>query len=341
MKLNLRWLRLILILCLVFVPSTSVFAQSPDGDDIVLFGQNYTVENGETLNNAIAIFGGNLTIEEGATVNGDIILFGGNIEMAGNTKGDIALIGGNMTISGKTKGEIVLFGGQIKLTETAFIDGNISMVGGNVDKEEGAEITGEVKHNETPVINPPDKPNSPNFDYDVSFNPFWEIGSAFAKALVVAAIGMLLMLFWQPQLARTGNAIISNPFIASGFGLLTLVALPIVLILMVVTILLIPITPFVLLFVLLAWLFGTVALGQEVGERFTRAINQTWAPVLSTGFGTFMLVLLTSLIGLIPCVGWLPALLFHLVALGGVAMTWFGTRNIIKNNIALEPPATE
>jgi hypothetical protein len=77
----------------------------------------------------------------------------------------------------------------------------------------------------------------------------------------------------------------------------------------------------------LAWLFGMVALGQEVGERFTKAINQIWAPVLSTGFGTFLLLLISGFIGLIPCVGWLLVFLVGLIAVGGVAITWFGTRS--------------
>jgi hypothetical protein len=77
----------------------------------------------------------------------------------------------------------------------------------------------------------------------------------------------------------------------------------------------------------LAWLFGMIALGQEVGERFTRAISQTWAPVLATGFGTFLLLLVGGFVGFIPCFGWLLTFIVSLVAIGGVAMTWFGTRS--------------
>jgi hypothetical protein len=34
-----------------------------------VFGTNYTLTNGQTLNSNLVIFGGNATIEEGATVN--------------------------------------------------------------------------------------------------------------------------------------------------------------------------------------------------------------------------------------------------------------------------------
>lgn len=347
MKINFKMLTSFILICgLLIVPTSSVFAQTPDDDgDIVLFGDNYTLKSDETLHGDIAVFGGNVTIEADALVDGGIILFGGNLEIVGEVEGDIALLGGNIIISGKTNGDIVLIGGQAKLTETAFVDGHISMVGGTLDKEEGAQVTGDVTYNTPPRIdapNSPDVPNAPNFDYgyDYRFNPFWEIGGAFGQALIIAAIGMLLMLFLQPQIERAGNAMTGQPFVAGGFGLLTLVLVPIAVVVMIITLLLIPVAFIVALIVPLAWLFGMVALGQEVGERFTKAINQTWAPVLSTGFGTFMLVLLTSLIGLIPCVGWLPALLVHLVALGGVAMTWFGTRTIINTGTSLQPPTS-
>lgn len=348
MKLKMTWLRLFLILGLLALPLGTVYAQSPDGD-VVRFGQNYTLESGDQLNASIAVIGGNVMIEEEASVNGDVALIGGNLNIDGDVDGDIILVGGNITISGNIDGDIVIIGGQALLTKTAFVDGDIATIGGNVEKEEGAEITGTVTNNAPPVFdnpNVPDVPNTPNVpnppfvpDVNVSFNPFWEIASAFGQALVVAAIGMLLMLFLQPQLERAGNAMTSQPLMAGGFGLLAIIVVPIAIVIMAITILLIPVALIVAFLIPLAWLFGMVALGQEVGERFTKAINQTWAPVLSTGFGTFILVLLTGLIDLIPCFGWVVSFIVTLVAFGGVAMTWFGTRNATSPTAELPPTA--
>src|SRR5690606_37992772 len=108
------------------------------------------------------------------------------------------------------------------------------------------------------------------------------IASTFGQALVIAAIGMLLMLFLQPQLERAGNTMASQPLLAGGFGLLAIIVIPIAIVVMLITLILIPVALIVMLLLPLAWLFGMVALGQEVGDRFTKAINQTWAPVLST-----------------------------------------------------------
>jgi hypothetical protein len=148
---------------------------------------------------------------------------------------------------------------------------------------------------------------------------------------------MLLTLFLQPQLERVADTITRQPVMAGGFGLLTLVVAPLALVIMIVTILLIPVALIAAMLIPLAWLFGIIALGQEVGDRFTKAINQTWAPVISTGFGTFLLLLVGGFVGLIPCIGWLIQLLIGLVAVGAAAMTWFGTRNAPG---ALTPPQT-
>ncbi len=336
MKMKTNLIRIILLLALVLIPTGSVLAQSPGGD-IIRFGEDYTLDEGETLNGSIAMFGGNIEIQEDATVNGDIALFGGNLMDADGVtiNGDIAMFGGNITITGEVDGDIVIFGGQVLLTSTAVVDGDIATIGGQVSQEPGAEITGDVTNNVPPSIDapevnvPPVNPDVPNPEVSVSVsNPFWDFMGAIGQAVVVAGIGMLLTLFLQPQLERVGDAITHQPLMAGGYGLLVVIVVPVAAVIMAITLLLIPVSLLVIFLVMpAAWVFGMVALGQEVGDRFTKAINQSWAPVLATGFGTFLLMLIIGLVDLIPCVGWLPSFLVTLVGFGGVAMTWFGTRN--------------
>ena len=347
---------LILLLALLFVPTASAHAQSPDGGDVFLLGQNYTLSSDETLDGSLAVIGGNVMIEEGAKVNGDVFVVGGSLTINGDVDGDVAIIGGNMTVSAEIDGDVVIVGGQAVLTETTVIDGNVTTMGGQVEKEPGAEITGTITNNAPPVNipdvpdvpdapNPPEVPNVPEPTIDLNVNPLWGILNVIWRALAVAAIGMLLTLFLQPQLERVADAITRQPVMAGSFGLLAVVVTPLTLLIMVVTLILIPVAIVVALLVPLAWLFGMIALGQQVGERFTKAINQSWADVLSTGFGTFLLVLVVGFIGLIPCIGWLLSFIVTLFAIGGVVMTWFGTRaapgRIVPPSAPMEvPPAS-
>lgn len=345
-----KLIRIFLLLAILLLPGSTALAQSP-GEDIVLFGQNYTLESGKTLNGSLAVFGGNATIEEGAKINGDTALFGGNLSIAGDVDGDIALIGGSLTISGTIDGDIVIMGGQALLSESAVIKGDISTIGGNVEKEPGAEVHGEITNNAPPAIDAPEVPDLPNLPNipnisdtpKADIHPLWDVAGKFAKAVLIGLIGMLLNLFLQPQMERAGTAMVRQPFIAGGYGLIVVVGLPVIAVILSITLILIPIALLMILIAPLAWLFGMVTLGQEVGERFTRALNQTWAPVLSTGLGTFLLVLTTGLIEMIPCLGWLPSFLVSLVVLGGVAMTWFGTRNApggLPQPAGVVPPAS-
>jgi hypothetical protein len=326
----------ILLLALLFVPTASVSAQSPNGGDVFLLGQNYTLASDETLDGSLAVVGGNVTIEEGATVNGDVAVIGGNLSIDGNVNGDVAIIGGNLSVSSEIDGDVAVIGGQAVLTETANIDGDVTTMGGQVEKEPGAEISGTITNNAPPVDipevpavpNTPDAPNIPNtpaFDFD--FNPLWDVFNVIWRSFAVAAIAMLLTLFLKPQLERVADAVMGQPVLAGSFGLLAVIVAPLAILIMTVTLILIPVAIVAAMIVPLAWLFGMVALGQEVGERFTKAINQSWSPVLATGFGTLLLMLVVGFIGLIPCVGWLLSFLVTLFALGGVAMTWFGTRS--------------
>lgn len=321
--------RILLLLALLLLPTASIHAQSKNNNDVLLFGQNYTLREGETLNGSIAVFGGNIEIQKDAEVNGSIVVFGGNISFEEGTtiNGDVAVFGGNVTVTGIVNGDIVLFGGQALLESNSKVR-NIATFGGQVTQEEGATVTGEITNNTPPNVDTPSIPDTPTSpDVKVNVNPFWNALGKFGRAVLIAVIAMLLALFLQPQLDRTANTITRQPFIAGSYGLLVFIALPVALLIMVVTLILIPVAAIVILLVPLAWLFGIVALGQEVGERFTKAINQVWAPVLSTGFGTFLLMLVIGFVEMIPCVGWLPSLAVTLVSIGAAMITLFGTRN--------------
>ncbi len=331
----------IMLLAMIFIPLQNAHAQTPGGD-VIRFGENYTLKSGETLNGSIIVFGGNVTIEKDAQVSGDIVVFGGNILLEGEVGSNVVIFGGNVTVYDKVGGDVVLIGSQALLKENAVVKGNSVSIGGQVTEEEGASIEGDRVDNIAPpeapaVPNAPDAPKTPGIRVNV--NPLWEVTSVLWRALALAAIAMLLSLFLQPQMERVANTIIAQPVVAGGVGLLAIILTPLVMLLMVITLILIPVAALVALIVPLMWMFGVIALGQEIGERFTKAINQVWAPVLSTGFGAFLLMIVIGAVGLIPCVGWLASFLVSLIALGGVLMTWFNSRGAPGARPA--PPAPE
>jgi len=329
MKKTIRFITLIAVLAFVLAPTSVVFAQgpSPEGGKLV-FGDNFTLESGQELNGDLVVFGGNVTIEKDADLNGSLVVFGGTVLSDGTINGDL-----------------VIFGGQIELNENAIVDGDVVTVGGQLDKAAGAEVRGDIVDdfpaptvpNIPPIPDVPRVPDVPNVsdvippDFSVRFNPFWEFGRVLGVSLLMAFLGMLGTLFFQDRLGRVSQAVVSQPLMTSSIGLLTLVAL----ILIAVTIILLPFALLGLIPLGLAWLFGVVAIGQEIGDRFAKALQKDWKPVVSAGLGTFILVFLLasvdSLNNLVPfvvCVTWILPAMIGLLAIGAVVITRFGARPI-------------
>ena len=117
-------------------------------------------------------------------------------------------------------------------------------------------------------------------------------------------------------------------------GFLTIVLTPFVIVVLMITILLIPVGMLAILVFMVALLYGWIALGLEVGERFTKMINQEWPLPLSAAFGTWLLTVISAAIGLIPCIGWLVPFVIGTLALGGVIVSRFGTQSVL-------PPVAE
>lgn len=307
MKKTFRFLTLLLVLGLLLLPAGSAYAQGPGpGDGRVIFGSNYTIEGGDVFEGDLVVFGGNVTIEEDAQLNGDLVVIGGRVESSGEVTGDVLIVGG-----------------LVVLEETAVVGRDVVTVGGQLESAEGATIQGDIVNNAAPPIDIPNGsvppvpavPDVPSPSFNFSFNPFGEIFWAVFWAVSVAAFAMLIALFWQPQVERAGTLIVTQPVMAGAYGLLAVV---------VGVILFITIIP--PLIVAFAWLFGIVAIGSEVGARFTKATNQTWSPVLTIGLGTFLLVLVSGALGFIPCLGGLLQFALGLLGIGGAVLTWFGSR---------------
>jgi len=75
----------------------------------------------------------------------------------------------------------------------------------------------------------------------------------------------------------------------------------------------------------LAWMFGLIALGLEVGKRLAQLFKQEWAPAAAAGAGTFVLMLvLNGAREAVPCVGWIFPALAGMLGLGAVILTRFG-----------------
>lgn len=335
MKPIVKLVSLLLLAVLVFVPLRSASAQGAfDGQ--VLFGQSYTLESGETLDGDLVVFGGSVVIEKDATV-----------------KGDVMVIGGTLTIDGEVTGDAANVGGSVDLGPDSHIYGDLATVGATLTRAEGAQIDGQITNTATswttdgsngtsPVE--PVTPYAPKPNISFDFHPLASVMNAFAQAIGWGLLAMLIMFFLSTHAGRVSHTIMSQPLTAGGLGLLTMVVAPIAVVILSVTILLIPAALVAVIALIVAVAFGWIAIGYEIGLRFTKAIHQEWHPALAAGLGTFALSLVAAALTSIPvlnCVGWLVPFVLGIAGLGAVIMTRFGTQAVVpvvKAEVA--PPAS-
>jgi cytoskeletal protein CcmA (bactofilin family) len=323
MKTILRLVSLLVVGVLLIVPLQSAGASSGVFEGQVIFGQSFTLKSGDSMNGDLLVFGGSAKIEEGATVNGNVVLFGGNLSVNGTVNGDVAITGGSASLGSK-----------------AHISGNLATVAASLVRAEGSLVDGQIyntatswigngKSGNNPLPTVPGVPAIPSIK--LNFDPLVSVLNGFGQSLGLAILAMLLMLFLAPHADRVAHAILAQPLTAGGLGLLTVVVAPIAVVLSIVTLIMIPLAPIIVIALVAAAVFGWIAIGYEVGQRFTKVIHQNWHPAFSAGLGTFALTLVAEVLTGIPvlnCVGWLVPFLLSIAALGAVIMTRFGTQTV-------------
>ncbi len=297
----------LLALVLVF-SATPVFADGDGGR--VIFGESFTLESGEEMGGDLVVLGGSVVLESRSRVNGNVVVMGGSARVAGEVEGDV-----------------VTFGGDVVLRSTAVVGGDLVTLGGNFQREEGAIVRGQevggLEFRGLPRFwtFPTRFSLSTGVDRWTSF--VLDVFKAIFLALALAALGLLVILFWPKQTKVVGQAILDAPLPSGGVGLLTAIVAVALMVLLAITICLSPIALLLGVALLAAGIFGWAAVGLLVGRRLLEAFKvKVITPLMAVAVG----ILLLSLLGAIPCLGLLVAIVAFCVGLGAVVLTRFGTQ---------------
>lgn len=240
------------------------------------------------------------------------------------------LAGGTLRVSGEVHGNIVATGGLISLSSTAVVTGDVNTIAANLERSPGAQVNGKVNSGTTGPIGIPGVPGvirvpeTPSLSFITSpiVTGFWY----FFRSFLWAALAVLVSLFLHRQTERVAQAVVAQPLIAGGIGLLTAVVYPLLLIVIAITIIGIPVSFLGAILLVIAWGVGIIAVGTEVGERLAKLLQQEWALAVSAGVGTFILTLVVNGISFVRCVGWVAPALVGMLGLGAVILTRFGTQ---------------
>ena len=335
--------RIVVVLLIVglFIPLATggVAGQSVTGaSGSIVVGEGETVDGIEGVAGSIVVHG---------TVTGDLSGAAGSIRIAetGRVEGNLDAAAGTLIVDGTVTGDVQAGAGSFELSDGARVGGAIDVgagsitvdgaVGGDVRAAAetvvigpNADVGGEFRYDASEFTRDPDanvaggvvEDASLRGDTGVSFGmdvaPSW-FGTvyAFAAHLVLGAV----LLFVFPRFSRDVAARVErDPLESGGVGLLTLFAVPIVVLLVTVTVVGIPLA--------LLGIAGYVA-AIWIATVYGRYAVGTWA-LRRLGSENRWLALVVGLagvavLGAVPLVGWIVELLALLLGLGALA---FGLR---------------
>jgi len=277
-----------------------------------VIGDNYTLAEGQTLDSNLVILGSTATIASGATVNCQVVVMGGSLD-----------------VSGQVLGNVVLMGGDVHVRPTAEIDGQVQSVGGNLTQDPGAQVKGGVGQGFSIGDSGPSRPVAAGYLSPIAalFDLYRTIAHTFLGALGLGLLALLVVLFWPEQTTRVRAAVMNAPGQSGALGLLTVVAVPVLIVLASITICLIPVAFMAELVLTAGIAFGWIALGELVGQRLAGALKLVnLSPAVATGLGTALLSLVVSAISWVPCIGWVAPVVLAAIGLGAVTLTRFGTQ---------------
>ncbi len=155
------------------------------------------------------------------------------------------------------------------------------------------------------------------------------------RTLLMAGLAVLVVMFFAEPTARAAKAVLDAPVITGALGLLTVIVVPVLFVLLAITICLLPVGIVGALIFAVAWVFGSIAVGLEVGLRLANVFNWHPHPAAAAGLGTLFL----QLVGLVPCFGGLVAFVVGILGVGAILLTRFGSRAYIKPSDSTPVPS--
>jgi hypothetical protein len=290
------------------------------------------------LEDGRVVIGGTYTLESGQVLTGDLVVIGGagTLKVGSRVAGDVALIGGFLNADGEIEGDVFALGGIVSLGPTLVIHGDLITIGAVVNRAEGALVEGQVTENTFEqgfdltipgLVFPPSvtRVEAPLMDWRwTPLNLLVGAGWSILKALLMAGLAVLVVMFWPERAARVSRTATAQPVVAFLIGLVTVVFAVTLIVVLAITICLSPISLIGAIILAAAVILGWVSLGLAIGWRMAQAFKRDWHPATQAGLGTLVLSLIVYGVGLIPCLGFFFGAILWILGVGAVILTRFG-----------------
>ncbi|MDP2736396.1 MAG: polymer-forming cytoskeletal protein [bacterium] len=298
----------------VFCAGQSININGKIGGSLRVAGNSITL-NGQVARNAVTI-GASIVTADSSSVGWDLLILGNIFELRGNIGRDLYGSATKVNLAGQVGKNIDLnFGAKnnndksLIISSTAKIDGEVKY---KSDKDAaidpGAVIKGEVIHNFPTAV--------AKKSHLADLGWWWGKLISIFSALV---IGLVLISFWREKIIKITDLMLAKVGPSLGWGILTLLLIPLIVIILLITIIGMPLAFISLALWLIAIYVSKILVGILVGRSL---INNYWPKKKDSLILAMIIgIIVAHLIFALPFIGWIIALLAIFWGLGGIMLT--------------------
>jgi cytoskeletal protein CcmA (bactofilin family) len=297
----------------------SVDVRAPIADDLRAAGGDISIES--SVGGELFATGGNVTVTRTAAIAGAARVYGGNISIEGRVDGPLTANARSIRINGVVHGDVDLAAADIELGPLARIGGALSYDSASeLKRAQGATVAGAITREE-----PKGQRGDRGGRTEGGSGSSWAGGVVFYLSLLACAAVLMLV---APAFAiHTSERIKATPWLALAVGLGTLLAVPVLAVLLFITLLGIPLGIMVLSLYPVLLLGGFVVGALFIARLIPPALRQSAPAAFSRNMGYVALaLLLVLLVGRVPFVGGVLIGLITLAGIGACVMELYGRR---------------
>lgn len=266
-----------------------------------------------------------VVVAENETMD-NVFTIGGSVVVRGRVKESVVAIGGTVLISGEVGDSVVGIGTEVTLRPDALVQGDVVVIGGVLEKDPGSTVGGDTVFFRIGEI-------GERIFKDDALRGILSI-SLIPALLILKLIAFVLWLFlalftaavFPRQIEAASNHLRRGFWPAFGLGLLGFIVFVTLLVLFALLSLVVIGLPFLLalLFAALAiQVFGRVVVFHFFGASLLRGMGSRQPSVLGAAL---LGVLVITLAGFVPLIGFLFGVVINMLGWGLVLRTRFGTR---------------
>jgi hypothetical protein len=294
-----------------------------DGD-IIGFAQTVRA-NGDVGKNLWA-FAQNISVDSDGSLGQNATIFGANVDVNGEIGRDLSAFAGFLDVGGNIGRDLNLRGEKLTVRDSSIIGRNLNALVKSEDNVQilpGATIQGAT--------------NVELQSEEVRPNKYLTIGFYFKQVLRIAgAFLMGLLLFWLiPGIKDTPLSNGRGLLTSGGIGFLALVAPPVAVIILAITVLGLPIAFTTLLFYLLALYLSKIVVGRYIGKVLLGSDKDTMAATaLELLLGIFIVIVAVNL----PFIGGILNILLIIIGLGALLISAYHTYRKTHERVSESTP---